>query len=157
MYDGFPQIEDGIGITRHLLENLTGVLKRTTAGALSGAEGIVACGTLIGDTMRRAVVDFNERLGSSLEVVVVENGYLGNEINVSGLLTGQDFSSALAGRTSGRPVYITSRAFSDRTHTLLDDMTVTELSSAIGADVVPTLTFADVAADLKRRQKRLAA
>lgn len=157
MYDGFPQIEDGIGITRHLLENLSGVLRRTKPATVNGAAGIVACGTLIGETMRRAVGDMNERLGTRLEVVVVENQYLGTEINVSGLLTGHDFAAALTGKTGARPVYITSRAISDRTHTLLDDMTVSDLSSAIGSDVVPTLTFGDVAADLKRRQNRIAA
>ncbi len=122
-YDGFPQIEDGIGITRHLLENLTGVIRRTKPDALRGRQGIVACGTLIGDTMRSAVGDMNARLGTDLDVVVIENNYLGTEINVSGLLTGQDFAAALAGKTDGKPVYITSRAISDRTHTLLDDTT----------------------------------
>jgi putative radical SAM enzyme (TIGR03279 family) len=157
MYDGFPQIEDGIGITRHLLENLNGLIRRTGAERLRGAEGIVACGTLIGDTMRRAVGSMNERLGTALDVVVVKNDYLGHEINVSGLLTGQDFAGALAGKTDGKPVYITSRAISDRTHTLLDDMTLADLSAEIGSPVVPALTFTDVAADLRRRQSRIAA
>ncbi len=157
MYDGFPQIEDGIGITRHLLENLNGLIRRTNPDRLRGAEGIVACGTLIGDTMRRSVGQLNERLGTALDVVVVENGYFGSEINVSGLLTGQDFIGALAGKTGGKPVYFTSRAISDRTHTLLDDMTVADLSEAISSPVVPCLTFSDVAADLKRRQSRMAA
>lgn len=155
-YDGFPQIEDGIGITRHLLENLSGVMRRTKPGALRGAQGIVACGTLIGDTMRSAIGEMNQRLETAFEVVVVENDYLGTEINVSGLLTGHDLAAALAGKTDGRPVYITSRAISDRTHTLLDDMTVSDLSRAIGSDVVPALTFSDVAADMRRRA-RLAA
>ena len=157
MYDGFPQIEDGIGITRHLLENLNGLIRRTNADRLRGAEGIVACGTLIGETMRRAVGNMNQRLGTALDVVVVENNYLGHEINVSGLLTGQDFAGALAGKTAGKPVYITSRAISDRTHTLLDDMTLADLSTAIESPVVPTLTFSDVASDLRRRQGRIAA
>jgi putative radical SAM enzyme (TIGR03279 family) len=155
-YDGFPQIEDGIGITRHLLENLSGVMRRTKPDALRGAQGIVACGTLIGDTMRKAVGEMNVRLGTDFEVVVIENDYLGTEINVSGLLTGRDFAAALTGKTHGRPVYITSRAISDRTHTLLDDMTIAELSQAVGSDVVPSLTFSDVAADLRRRARMAA-
>lgn len=156
-YDGFPQIEDGIGITRHLLENLSGLMRRTKPDTLRGARGIVACATLIGDTMRTAVGEMNERLGTELEVVVVENHYLGTEINVSGLLTGHDIAGKLADKTQGRPVYITSRAISDRTHTMLDDMTTAELAAAIGADVVPSLTFSDVASDLRKRLERVAA
>ncbi len=157
MYDGFPQIEDGIGITRHLLENLSSLLRRTSSERLRGAEGIVACGTIIGDTMRRAVGQMNERIGTELDVVVVENDFFGHEINVSGLLSGQDFAGALAGKTGGKPVYITSRAISDRTHTMIDDMTLADLSTAVGSPVVPALTFSDVAADLRRRQARVAA
>ena len=157
MYDGFPQIEDGIGITRHLLENLSGMIRRTKPETLHGADGIVACGTIIGDTMRRSVGEMNDKLGTRLELVVVENQYFGSEINVSGLLTGQDFAGALAGKTEGRPVYFTSRAISDRTHTLMDDMTVSDLSRALGSEVIPALTFSDVATDLKRRRRPIAA
>jgi len=156
-YDGFPQIEDGIGITRHLLENLAGLMRRTKPETLRGAQGIVACATLIGNTMRAAVGEMNERLGTELDVVVVENNYLGTEINVSGLLTGHDLAATLAGHTQGRPVYITSRAISDRTHTMLDDMTVADLSATLGSDVVPSLTFTEVASDLRKRQERAAA
>jgi len=83
--------------------------------------------------------------------------YLGTEINVSGLLTGHDLAATLAGHTQGRPVYITSRAISDRTHTMLDDMTVADLSATLGSDVVPSLTFTEVASDLRKRQERAAA
>lgn len=77
-YDGFPQIEDGIGITRHLLENLAGVMRRTKTETIRGSRGIVACGTMIGPTMRKAVGEMNERLGTDLDVVVVENRYFGS-------------------------------------------------------------------------------
>lgn len=155
-YDGYPQIEDGIGITRHLLENLDGYLRRTPPGSLSGARGIVACGTLIGTTMRNAIERFNHHTGAQLEVVVIDNGFFGPEINVSGLLTGRDLISGLSGRTDGAPVYITSRMISDRTHTLLDDLTVAEVSDQIGAPVVPCLTLSDVGRDLRQRLKRAA-
>ncbi|HEY7036741.1 MAG TPA: DUF512 domain-containing protein [Thermomicrobiales bacterium] len=152
-YDGFPQIEDGIGITRHLLDNLDALLKRTKPGAFAGARGIVACGTLIGPTMREAVDRFNVHTGSDLDVAVIENGFFGAEINVSGLLTGQDVIAALGRRVDGAPVYISSRMVSDRTHTLLDDLTVAELSRAIQAPVVPCLTMSDLARDLRQRSR----
>jgi putative radical SAM enzyme (TIGR03279 family) len=157
-YDGFPQIEDGIGITRHLLENLDGYIRRSKTGAFVGAEGIVACGTLIGPTMRGAVERFNDRTGACLEVAVIENRFFGPEINVSGLLTGQDLVDGLAGQVRDRTVYISSRMISDRTHTLLDDSTVDDVGRALGAPIVPCLTLSDVARDLRQRlQERRAA
>jgi putative radical SAM enzyme (TIGR03279 family) len=152
-YDGFPQIEDGIGITRHLLENLDALIKRSRPGALPGARGTVACGTLIGPTMREAVARFNAHTGAELAVTVIENRYFGPEINVSGLLTAQDLIAAFGGRLAGEPVFVSSRMVSDRTHTLLDDLTVADLSRELRAPVVPCLTFSDLARDLRQRSR----
>jgi putative radical SAM enzyme (TIGR03279 family) len=152
-YDGFPQIEDGIGITRHLLDNLDALIARSRPGALVEARGVVACGTLIGPTMREAVARFNAHTGAKLDVAVVENRYFGPEINVSGLLTGRDLIVALTGRTGGAPVFVSSRMVSDRTHTLLDDLTIADLSRELGAPVVPCLTMSDLARDLRQRAR----
>lgn len=156
-YGGFPQIEDGIGITRHLLDDLNAYLRRVTPGGLMGSTGTIACGTLIGPTMREATGRFNAQTGASLEVAVVENRYLGPEINVLGLLTGHDLlvefgkgGSALA----DGPLYISSRMLSDRTQTLLDDRGLDEISNALRRPVIPALTLADVGRDLRARQRR---
>jgi putative radical SAM enzyme (TIGR03279 family) len=153
-YDGFPQIEDGIGITRHFLENLDGYLRRSRAGVLAGARGTVACGTLIGPTMRDAVARFNRRTGAALEVVPVENRYLGSEINVSGLLTGQDLLQGLAGRPASGPLYVSDRMLSDRTGTLLDDRTLDDIAGELGRPVVAARLLSEVARDLRARNRR---
>ena len=157
VYDGFPQIEDGIGITRHFLENLDGYLRRSRAGSLTGGRGTVACGTLIGPTMREAVDRFNARSGAELEVVAVENRYLGPEITVSGLLTGQDLLFSLADRPAHGPLYISDRMLSDRTGTLLDDRSLDDLAAELSRPVVAAGTLSDVARDLRSRRPRRAA
>jgi putative radical SAM enzyme (TIGR03279 family) len=151
-YDGYPQIEDGIGITRHFLENLGTFLRRARTGSLAGSRATIACGTLIGDTMRAAVDDLNRQTGSELNVRVIENRFFGSEINISGLLTGGDLIEALGSESITEPLYISSRMISDRTQTLLDDITVTELNAKLGRPVVPCLTLTDVARDLKLRR-----
>ncbi|MDQ2682259.1 MAG: DUF512 domain-containing protein [Chloroflexota bacterium] len=157
LYDGYPQIEDGIGITRHFLENLDRYLDRSKAGNLSGATGTVACGTLIGPTMRGAVDRLNRHTGANLAVRVIENQFFGPEINISGLLTGGDLIDA-ATNTGGNdsPLYISSRMISDRTATLLDDMTVAEAEAALNRPLVPALTLTDVARDLRHRVRAAA-
>src|SRR6185312_7004301 len=71
LYDGFPQVEDGIGITRLFLDDAERVLKRTAAGAARGISGTIACGTLISDTMHRLVDRINEHTGSALRFATV--------------------------------------------------------------------------------------
>jgi putative radical SAM enzyme (TIGR03279 family) len=155
-YGGFPQIEDGIGITRHFLDRLEGYLRRARPGTLDGAAGVIACGTMIDPTMREAAGRFNDRTGAGMDVVAVENVYLGSEINISGLLSGRDLLAAFGGRTDQRPLYISDRMISQRNGLLLDDMTVEEVARELRRPVVPAGEFAEIAADLRGRKPRSA-
>jgi NifB/MoaA-like Fe-S oxidoreductase len=151
LYDGYPQIEDGIGITRHFLENLDGYISRARAGNLAGARAVVACGTLIGPTMAQAVDRLNRHSGSQIDVRVIENSFFGSEINISGLLNGGDLIQSMAQDTSSSPVFISSRMISDRTATLLDDLTIDEVQLQMGRQVIPALTLSDVGRSLRHR------
>jgi len=150
-YGGFPQIEDGIGITRHFLDRLDAYLRRARFGTLAEAEGTVACGELIAPTMFEAVDRFNGRTGAALDVVPVENLYLGREINVSGLLSGRDLLAAFERRPSASPLYVSDRMISHRTGTLLDDMRLDEIAAALDRPVVAAADLAEVARDLRQR------
>jgi putative radical SAM enzyme (TIGR03279 family) len=152
-YGGFPQIEDGIGITRHFLDTVESFLRRSKPHGLPGGDGTVACGQLIAPTMRTAVERFTAHTGAVLETVSVENVYLGSEINVSGLLSGRDLLAAFERRPSSGPLYISDRMVSQRTGTLLDDMTIEEVEVALGRPVVPAADLSDVARDLRTRTR----
>lgn len=159
-YGGFPQIEDGIGITRHFLDDLDRYLRRSRPGSLSGAQGQIACGTLIEATMRDSVQRFNDRTGALLEVIPVVNTYLGPEITVSGLLSGQDLLAGCQRLPTNTPLYISDRMVSQRTGTLLDDLVVSEVASELRRPIVPAADLTEVARDLRarlRQQARVAA
>ncbi len=151
-YAGFPQIEDGIGITRFFLEGLMTYVRRSRPGGLQDSAGTIACGTLIAPTMIKAVVDFNGHTGAKLEVRAVENHYLGTEINVSGLLSGIDLVRALGELPSHGPIFVSRKMISDRTGTLLDDQRIEDVSRQLGRPVVPAETMSEVAAHLRRRR-----
>ncbi|MFL5760471.1 MAG: DUF512 domain-containing protein [Thermomicrobiales bacterium] len=153
LYDGYPQIEDGIGITRHFLENMSNYLRRTPRGSLEGGQGKVACGTLIAPTMREAVDRFNAHTGATLTVMEVENTFFGSEINVSGLLTGGDIARVFKARNDSAPIYISNRMISHRTNTMLDDLRVSDLSATLGQPVVACGSMSDVARDMRRRMR----
>jgi NifB/MoaA-like Fe-S oxidoreductase len=155
-YGGFPQIEDGIGITRHFLDAADSFLRRSKPNGLAGSRGTVACGELIAPIMCAAVDGFNVRTGAALDTVAVENVYLGTEITVSGLLSGRDLLAAFARRPTTEPLYISDRMVSQRTGTMLDDMTIEEVELALGRPVVPAADLSDVARDLRTRARRQA-
>ncbi|HAX23640.1 MAG TPA: DUF512 domain-containing protein [Thermomicrobiales bacterium] len=155
-YDGFPQVEDGIGITRLFLDDAKRIIRRGEKASVAGAAGIIACATLIGPAMEREVAAVNDATGARLDVAVVVNQFFGPEINVSGLLSGQDLIRTLRDRPGDSPVYISSTMLSRRTGTMIDDMTLEEVQTALGRRVVPTEHLSNVLADL-RKGNRVAA
>lgn len=154
-YAGFPQVEDGIGITRFFLEETEQYLRRARPGVLQGTAGTIACGTLIAPTMAKAVERFNAHTGSHLIVRGIDNTYLGTEINVSGLLSGGDIVDQLKDEPASGPVFVTKKMVSDRTGTLLDDIRIEDVASSLGRSVHPAEKMGEVAAFLRRRRSLL--
>lgn len=151
-YAGFPQVEDGIGITRFFLEEMDQYLRRARPGVLRGTAGTIACGTLVAPTMAEAMKRFNAHTGSHLVVRGIDNDYLGTEINVSGLLSGADILDQLKDEPANGPVFVTRKMISDRTGTLLDDMRTEDIASQLGRVLHPAEKMAEVAAYLRRRR-----
>ncbi len=149
-YAGFPQVEDGIGITRFFLEEMEQYLRRARPGVLRGTAGTIACGTLVAPTMAKAMERFNAYTGSHLTVRGIGNNYLGTEINVSGLLSGADLIEQLRDEPADGPVFVTRKMISDRTGTLLDDTRIEYVASQLGRAVHPAEKMGEVAAYLRR-------
>jgi putative radical SAM enzyme (TIGR03279 family) len=155
-YDDFPQIEDGIGITRVFLDDVASVVRRGKRGGRRATSGIVACGTLIGPTMERAVERVNRATGAMLTVEPIENTFFGGMINVSGLLTGQELVRVFGQRPGDEPLFISTTMISRRTATLLDDMRLDELRTALRRNVIVAEHLSDVVATLVPRAASVA-
>jgi putative radical SAM enzyme (TIGR03279 family) len=143
-YDGFPQVEDGIGITRLFLDDVDRVIRRKKRRDLTGMSGTIVCGMLIAETMTETVDRINQNMGTDLRVVPIENTLFGPQINVSGLLTGGMVQDALQGAALSGPVFVSETMVSRRTHTFLDDMSVDDLSEQLGQPVIPAENMSEV-------------
>ena len=151
-YDEFPQIEDGIGITRVFLDDASKVVRRGKRAGIDGARGIIACGTLIGPTMEREALRVGRATRSELDVVPIENTFFGGEINISGLLTGGELVRVFGERPGNEPVFISTTMISRRTETLLDDMTLEDLKTALRREVIVAEHLSDVVKSLGERR-----
>ena len=142
-YDAFGQLEDGIGLTRRFLDDVSQI-ERLPEQAAAERTGIVACGTLIGPTMTEAIDRANQVTGSRVKPLIVDNRFFGPEINVSGLLTGGDIVAALAAYPGDEPVYLSNHMISTRTATLLDDMRLDELQTELRREVLVAEHLSDI-------------
>lgn len=96
-YDGFPQYENGIGMTRALLDEWYDVRRQLRRGALTlpGVRVVVACGAQIASALTPIWAEFDSLVGTTTTVVPVPNRHFGARINSSGLLVGADIRAAI--------------------------------------------------------------
>ncbi len=139
-YDGFGQIEDGVGLTAALLEEFEFALEDTPARAVH-RKVTIATG--------RAAAPFMQRLGRMaceqfsglcVEVVEVENRLFGPLITVAGLLSGGDLLQALTpiSKELGKAVILPDCMLRREGDMFLDDMTPSQLEEALDTPVIIT-------------------
>lgn len=93
-YDGFPQLENGIGLTRNFLNEWEAALK--TLQYADGAEqAVIPVGESAFRVLQPLMEAFNRQYGTKHSFVSVKNLFFGGHVNVTGLLTGGDILAAV--------------------------------------------------------------
>jgi NifB/MoaA-like Fe-S oxidoreductase len=160
-YDGFPQYENGIGMTRVLLDDWRRTISavRRPQSVVGRALGVVqtarprvtvGCGTLIAPVLEGLFGALADLTGLEARVVAVRNEHFGARINVSGLLVGQDIIDALACPGLGDVVVLPRTALDYFGRTFLDDITPADLERALGRPVVFASAMSEVIEELAR-------
>lgn len=126
-YGDYPQIEDGIGMVRSFTNQFQSLMRRlerprvSEARPLGRTAGTIMTGTLFAPTLQSLIDRLNQRFGTRLKVVAVQNEYFGGDVSVAGLLTGGDFLAARA-EVSGDFVIIPRVALKSDDAIMLDGM-----------------------------------
>ena len=138
-YEGYPQIENGVGMITSLetevLDELSyrkeEGLTHPTERTVSVATGYAALG------MMKRIAGWAEEAYPGLRVLVypIENRFFGKEITVSGLLTGRDMAEQLKGKELGAELLFPPNTLRAEGDLFLCGMTPEELSEKIGAPV----------------------
>ena len=123
MYDGFPQLDNGIGLTRNFIEEWA------KAGAAMDEEDdeariAVVSGTAVAPVMEQLARELDPG-ARRIHVVPVVNEHFGATVNVSGLLTGHDIMQALQSLPhTVDGVLIPASALREGEDVFLDDMSL---------------------------------
>jgi putative radical SAM enzyme (TIGR03279 family) len=134
-YAGFPQLENGIGLVRQLLDEGE-ALSATCTGTPGRGKAALVCGTLIAPTLRSVCQELQERTGLDITVLPVPNEFFGRTVTVSGLLTAGDVMSALEGQDVGEVVFVPRSMFEAAGRVTLDDVTRKEIEASLQVEVV---------------------
>lgn len=136
-YDGYLQLENGVGMVRLFREELAEALAERRNDEPAAARKVtIATGMLAAPILQEAADQIEAVYpGIKLQVIPVENHFFGERITVAGLLTGQDLKNQLSGRDLGEELLLTENMFRDGEEVFLDDMTAEELSGALQVPV----------------------
>ncbi len=141
-YEDYPQIENGVGMLRSLIDEF-GIEEQTlreegvslaSPRTVSLATGVAAYPTI------KSIAEKLERIMPNLQINVykITNNFFGESITVSGLLTGHDILEQLLDKPLGEGLLIPSNALRHGEDVFLCGMTVGELSASFGVPVTPT-------------------
>jgi len=138
-YEDFPQLENGVGMVTLFEWELNKALDDLGAESRDYRKITIATGMLAYESMLRACNKIKEALPyTEIQVIPIKNEFFGEEITVSGLLTGQDICSQLAGKSLGDFVIIPQnslRGEQEEDRIFLDNMSLKELEARLGLPV----------------------
>ncbi len=131
-YEGFPQIENGVGLMRKFLTSLIRAAKENTQPARP-RRVLIPCGQSIAPYMRAWTEKYAPE-GVSVQVVPIRNHFFGETVTVTGLLTGKDILSQIDASQADEILLcsVTLRAEGDL---FLDDMSIDDFRRQVNIPV----------------------
>ena len=130
-YDGYLQLENGVGMVRLLKEEVDAYLKKLP-GDDRKRRVTIATGELAAPYLREHVASIRGKYPNvEAQVITVKNEFFGGKITVAGLLTGQDLVKQLKGKDLGEELLLSINMLKSDEPIFLDDMTVEQLQTAL--------------------------
>ena len=140
-YDGYLQLENGVGMLRLLKNEFEAALKERKRkdkmrgsqlkGEISLATGLLAYSTIL--PMAEQIMEAYP--GVRIHVYPITNYFFGERITVSGLLTGQDLMQQLTGKNLGSTLLLPENVLRSGEDVFLDDIRLGELENALQVPV----------------------
>jgi putative radical SAM enzyme (TIGR03279 family) len=132
-YDDFPQLENGVGMISLMENEFDTAIKRVTTHPIRKKHISVLTGAAAYDFIcgicKKAEQKFPDITITPYKII---NEFFGENITVSGLLTGGDIIAQLKGKPLGDVLLMPKNALRDSDVVFLDDVTVTDVSDALG-------------------------
>jgi NifB/MoaA-like Fe-S oxidoreductase len=137
-YEEYPQLENGVGMIALLRECFREEL-HSWEGTPDTARTVLVSGTAAAPFIRELVAEATAKYPSlNAEVVAIKNEFFGENITVSGLVTGGDLIRQLKGVPMDR-LLVPANMLRREGDCFLDDVTVEQVASELGTvvEIIP--------------------
>lgn len=142
-YDGFQQVENGVGSVRFLQERIRE--ESAGLGQWSGRRIGVVTGTSMAALMPQVIPPLAAATGAAFEIIPAANSLFGPSVTCAGLLPGAAFRLALAGRKDLDLALLPRESLNDD-GLFMDDLTLADLQATVPMPLHPSYDFVDVLA-----------
>ena len=134
-YDGYIQLENGVGMLRLLEEEVESALQELQGDSVE-EEISIATGQLAAPFIERHVNSIRRKFPNcTIHVYPIRNSFFGEQITVAGLVTGQDLIGQLKDKSLGSRLLRPECMFRSGEEVFLDDITRGELQKALQVKV----------------------
>lgn len=137
-YEGFPQLENGVGLMKSLEYSICKELERIDRNINLSKKYLIATGTLAENFMNNIKERIKSRFtGLELEVIPIKNKFFGESITVSGLVTGQDIIDQLKGYKYIDGIIIPKSMLRKDSNVFLDNLTIEDIENRLKVRIIP--------------------
>ncbi len=131
-YDGYLQLENGVGMMRLLREEFCEALVQAEGDATLTKTVSLATGRLAAPLLTELMQELKKKYPQvQVHIYPIRNDFFGEMITVSGLLTGQDLKKQLADVELGEMLLLPCNVVRSAEQDFLDDVTVEELEKTL--------------------------
>lgn len=131
-YDGFPQLENGVGMVVKLRHDFLKELSQVRVSLKKPRRITVITGVLAEPLMKELCHSLMGAVNNlKIDVICVRNDFFGGHVSVSGLITGGDIVKTLETMPLGDVIIIGENMLKSEEPIFLDDMTIQELENQI--------------------------
>jgi len=155
-YDDYPQLENGVGLTRLFLDEWDELRAEVTGGSATYANAAIAnaaianvaiaTGTLFAPLMVQIAEEMERVSGAGISVHPVVNRFFGSMVTVAGLLTGHDVVHEFRGKSSPDLLLLPRAMFDSAGRRTIDDWDKDRIAEEIGTTIMVAGTVREMQA-----------
>lgn len=137
-YEGYPQLENGVGLMKSFQEEVIEELKNVSDEDSVDKKIIIATGTLAFEFMKNIASEVEKKYRDlDLQVIPITNNFFGENITVSGLITGIDLIERLKGLDVDK-IMIPRSMMKSGEDIFLDNLTVVDVEKELEIPIIIT-------------------
>ncbi len=141
-YEGYPQIENGVGMIRSMKCEFDDELDFLSEYDLTKPRTLsIATGEAAYDFIKSLADELMRRIPTlHVNVYCIKNNFFGKNITVAGLITGRDLAAQLGGKALGERLLVPSVMLRAEGDMFLDSVTLEGLEEKLGVKIIVSET-----------------